>query len=46
MKEYQIRAEHSLNGKIVNGKLRCANLERVMKILAAYGYIVNRVVTL
>jgi hypothetical protein len=46
MKEYRIRVEHFLNGKVKTGTIKCKDLKRVMEILASYGFIINRVVTL
>ena len=46
MKEYRIRSEHALTGKLKCGKVSSQNLERVIKVLASYGYVVYLVIGL
>lgn len=46
MKTYQIGAVSVINGQTINGRIKCNDIENVMLILANYGFIVNRLVTI
>jgi len=49
MEEYTIGAVHVFTGKRLTGKIECHSIEgakTVMKLLASYGWMVNRLVTI